>query len=119
MGDIEDYPDYDHNDEDTDINDKTKTIEQTIDSIKTTKETKDDVKALGTEQEIDVDDLGDLDYELPDVEGDGEWNFVRSMEDVMKSMESGELGEDDPEEEGEEIDIVMPTKLNKSEREEL
>ena len=143
MGDIEDYPDYDYDDE-TDTDDKgvvkegddiewnfmrsmddvlagmsdEDLKEEEDDEKDLIKESKEAVKALGSEGEVNDDDLENLDFELPDVE-DGEWNFVRSMEDVMAAMDSDDLGEEDSEEDGEEIDIVLPTMSNKSEREEL
>ena len=143
MGDIEDYPDYDYDDE-TDTDDigvvkegddiewnfmrsmddvlagmsDEDLKEEEDDEKDVMKESKEDVKAVASEGEVDDDDLGNLDFELPDVE-DGEWNFVRSMEDVMAAMDSDDLGEEDSEEDGEEIDIVLPTMSNKSEREEL
>ena len=142
MGDIEDYPDYDYDDETDDIgvvkegddiewnfmrsmddvlagmSDEDLKEEEEDDEKDFMKESKEDVKAVASEGEVDDDDIGNLDFELPDVE-DGEWNFVRSMEDVMAAMDSDDLGEEDSEEDGEEIDIVLPTMSNKSEREEL
>ena len=142
MGDIEDYPDYDYDDE-TDTDDigvvkegddiewnfmrsmddvlagmSDEDLKEEDDEKDVIKESKEDVKAVASEGEVDDDDIGNLDFELPDVE-DGEWNFVRSMEDVMAAMDSDDLGEEDSEEDGEEIDIVLPTMSNKSEREEL
>ena len=140
MGDIEDYPDYDYDDETDDkgvvkegddiewnfmrsMDDvlagmSDEDLKKEDDEKDVIKESKEDVKAVASEGEVDDDDIGNLDFELPDVE-DGEWNFVRSMEDVMAAMDSDDLGEEDSEEDGEEIDIVLPTMSNKSEREEL